>query len=60
MTLMMAWRGAEAYNENGAALDGERDIARDLVELLLERYDRVQSGHSGAQKEDRKWISNAP
>ena len=32
--------GAEAYNENGAALDGERDIARDLVELLLERYDR--------------------
>lgn len=27
--------GAEAYNENGTALDGERDIARDLVELLL-------------------------
>lgn len=27
--------GAEAYNENGTALDSERDIARDLVELLL-------------------------
>lgn len=32
--------GAEAYNEDGTALDGERDIARDLVELLLQRYDR--------------------
>ena len=40
MTLIMAW-GAEAYNEDGTALDGERDIARDLVELLLKRYGRV-------------------
>ena len=46
-----AWSDAVAHHEDRRRLDGERDEARDLLELVLEPYGRIPPIHASDWRE---------